>query len=51
MKIPKQFDVQEFCRFIEIKRGMEMLWAVVSKPIKFPTPARRRKDHERPKAA
>lgn len=51
MKLPKQFDVQEFCRFIEIRRGIEALWAVVSKPIKFPKPRRRGDPTRWPKAA
>lgn len=41
-----------FDLYVATRRRMEELWALVSKPLKFPAPARRRRsDREIPKAA
>jgi hypothetical protein len=45
-------DRRRFELYAEIRRRIEELWDLVSKPIKFPAPARRRRsDRELPRAA
>ena len=49
MKFPKQFSVEQYCRFVEIRRGIDLLWEIVSRPpAKLPS---RRKERPLPKAA
>lgn len=45
-----RIDSGYFSRYTEIRRGMDILWDLVSKPLKFPA-RRRRQDREIPKAA
>jgi hypothetical protein len=46
-------DGRRFNQYASHRRRMEVLWAILSgKPLKFPSPARRRReDREIPKAA
>lgn len=46
-------DGKRFNRYATPRRRMEILWAILSgKPLKFPSPSRRRRDdREWPKAA
>ena len=45
-------EIEQYARYIEQLLYTEALWKLVSIPIKFPSPARRRReDREIPKAA
>lgn len=46
------FDPESYYRYMDYRSWFEEVFALVSKPIKFPSPTRRRRsDREIPKAA
>lgn len=51
MNNPRPFNVEQYARFVAYRAWFEFVFHVARQPLKFPAPTRRRKDHERPKAA